>query len=185
MLEFVYKLNLPRWEEVTLPEANIETALANKYIRGMSARDWMRPEYQTINDIKLTHGVILKKPYKHKSDIHVDNNTMEDPTLIWGINWIIGYGGMEYWNSRDDIQEVKIITDTDNYTRPSLKMKCPPQKNYHTVDGGVYLVHASVPHTGYNDSSTTRIAMCMRPACEQLSYDWPTIVSMFSNFIID
>jgi hypothetical protein len=162
----------------------IESALNNEYIRSMNPQRWMRPEYSTVNGVKLTHGVILKKLNRHRSSIHVDNHDLEDPTMIWGINWIIGNGGMEYWDSRDQIDTVEMYTDTDNYTRPKLTMKHGPTKNYRTQDGGVYLVHASVPHTGYNDEDLPRIAICTRPDCTQYSQNWSDIVDMFSDLII-
>jgi hypothetical protein len=185
MLEYVYRLNLPSWDQVKRPGVDLEQALNKEYIRAMNPKFWLRPEYQTINGVELTHGVILKKLNRHRSSIHVDNNTMEDTNMIWGINWVIGYGGMEYWNSRDDISEVGYVTDTDNYTRPMLTMKTGPHKNYITVDGGVYLVHASVPHTGYNDTDIPRTAICTRPSRGIWPNDWPTIVSMFSNLIVE
>lgn len=185
MLEYVYKLNLPSWEDVKLPHANLDKVLAGEYIRAMNPAKWMRPEFLTINGVNLTRGVILKKPNTHKSSIHVDNNYMEDTTLIWGINWIVGYGGMEYWDNRDQISHCEMYTDTDNYTRPVLTMKHGPTRDYRTVDGGVYLVHASVPHTGYNDIDMPRIAVCTRPDNDKYPSDWPTIVSMFADLIIE
>jgi hypothetical protein len=185
MLEYVYRLNLPHWHNVKLPGASLEASLSGDYIKSMNPKKWMLPEFQTIKGFELTHGVILKKLNKHRSSIHVDNNNMEDPTLIWGINWVNGYGGMEYWDSRDQIDHVEMYTDTDNYTRPNITMKHGPTRDYRTIDGGVYLVNASVPHTGYNDIDMPRIAICTRPDCEKYSMAWSEIVAMFSDLIIE
>jgi len=184
MLEYVYKLNLPAWDDVKLPYADLDSVLGGEYIRAMNPKQWMKPEFCTVNGVELTRGVILKKLNKHRSNIHIDNQRMEDSTLIWGINWIVGHGGMEYWDSRDQIDSVEMYTDTDNYTLPKLTMKHGYTKNYRTVDGGVYLVNASVPHTGYNDIDMPRIAVCTRPDNYKYPNDWATVVSIFSDLII-
>jgi hypothetical protein len=67
-----------------------------------------------------------------------------------------------------------------------FEVENPPTKDYKTANGGVYLVNASVAHTGYNDKSETenRYSLALRCAISQYP-KWDELVDTFSDLIID
>jgi hypothetical protein len=188
-MEYVYRLNLPGFNEILNPNFSLSDCFGNEYIKSPPVTEWLRPEWHNFKNLDwTTRNVLLRFAPGTSNQIHVDNPTLEDTRCWWGINWIIGNGGTNFW-TRDQISSSEIITDTSGYKRPKLTMSGPPIKNYKTVHNGVYLIYAYEPHSAYNDIDATsdRIAICTRPdfLSPLTPKTWGEVIELFKDLIIE
>jgi hypothetical protein len=184
MLEYLYRLYLPSFDEVKLPDFSLEKFFGNEKIKGHHPTEFLKPEYTQIKNLHWDFSLSFMKEPGGKSIRHVDHASMHDPVSKWGINWIVGNGGMKYWH-REQIESYEILKDTAGYIRPKLNITQPEFRDYKTVNGGVYLINASAPHEAYNDDpKLNRYALSTRVDFYKNPMSWEEVVKLFSDLII-
>jgi len=184
-MEYVYRLNLPSFYEAKLPDFSLDKFFVNSLIRGHKPVEFLKPEYCQLKNLDWIFSLSFKKDPRSISIIHIDNPNLEDPLLKWGINWIVGNGGMKYWH-REQIDSHVVENDESGYLRPKLNITQPCFRDYKTVDGGVYLVNASAPHQAYNDDpNLIRYALSTRIDFKNNTKTWKEVVELFKDLIIE
>jgi hypothetical protein len=184
-MEYVYRLNLPSFYEAKLPEFSLNEFFGDKLIKGHKPVEFLKPEYCQLKNLNWVFSLAFKKAPGSISIQHVDNADLEESSLSWGINWIVGSGGMKYWH-RNQIESYEIEKDNAGYTRPKLNITQPCFRDYKTIDGGVYLVNASAPHQAYNDDpNLIRYALSTRIDFKNNAKTWEEVVELFKDLIIE
>jgi hypothetical protein len=184
-MEYVYRLNLPSFNEAKLPDFSLDNFFGNELIKGHKPVEFLKPEYCQLKNLDWRFSLSFKKFPGGISIQHVDNPNLEEPLLRWGINWIVGNGGMKYWH-REQIESYEIETDVAGYTRAKLNITQPCFRDYKTIDGGVYLVNASAPHQAYNDDPhLIRYALSTRINFRTNPKTWEEVVELFKDLIIE
>jgi hypothetical protein len=184
-MEYVYRLNLPSFYEAKLPDFSLDKFFGNSLIRGHKPVEFLKPEYCQLKNLDWRFSLSFKKFPGSVSIKHVDNPSLEDPLLRWGINWIVGKGGMKYWH-REQIESYESEIDDAGYTRARLNITQPCFRDYKTIDGGVYLVNARAPHQAYNDDpNLIRYALSTRIDFKNNPKTWEEVVELFKDLIIE
>lgn len=179
-MEYVYQLNLPPLLEVLKKDLIKDINDDSTVILRIKPQDYFNDEILKLKNLNWDRCTCFKKTHT-MGPIHIDsvNNT----NLIWGINWIHGEPGhMEYWDDWSSLDQ-KLIFDVAGLPRLDMKPNGPATKIYPTVSNGVYLVNASVPHRANNYSFNVRYAISLRARTSGL--DWPQIIDLFSDLIIE
>lgn len=183
-MEYVYRLNLPSFYEVKLPDFSLDKFFENTFIKRPKPSDFLKPEYCQLKNMDWETSQSFRKLPGATSIKHIDNPNLEETTLRWGINWVVGNGGMKYWH-RDQIESYEIGKDKVGDTRPILNITQPEFRDYKTINGGVYLINASAPHQAYNDNPnliryvfSSRVNFWINPMT------WPEVVELFKDLII-
>lgn len=184
-MEYVYRLNLPSFYEAKLPEFSLNEFFGDELIKGHKPKDFLKSEYRQIKNLAWDFSLSFIKHPGAISIKHVDNPNLEEPLVRWGINWIVGNGGMKYWH-RDQIDSYVIENDKSGYTRAKLNITQPEFKDYKTKDGAVYLINASAPHQAYNDDpNLIRYALSTRIDFKNNQKTWEEVVDLFKDLIIE
>lgn len=192
-LKYLYRLNLPNFNEVKLDSFSLENVMANHNIFGCSTSKFLKPAFINLKELKFVEALFFKKITGSQSVIHTDKQSLNESFTRWGINWIEGdaEGGMKYWNE-DQVVSSKLTKDSFGYIRPEIEVNSKEIEDFKTKSGCVYLVNASVPHQAYNYNKGVRYAISARPYWpdsknfeSNTPLKWESVVDLFKDLIID
>lgn len=182
-MELIYKLNLPKFEEIVIDSSNLpkDDNLNYNYLV-LDPFKIIKTEFLNIAGIKFTLLLYFKKSNTFGS-IHTDLDEIST-TFRWSINWITeGLGIMEYWNP-DQLTYVSPTTgalNIPNFGRvPKFIPKVKSPYRRYSLEPGAYLVNATVPHR----ASGSNNRKCYSLRCVDDTGDWNTVVNTFNNLIV-
>ena len=119
-MEYMYQLNLPSFFESKLDNFSIDDCFKDNLIQNISPEKFLKPEFLKIKNLDWNRSLSFKKPPNtFKAKIHIDNINFEESEIVWGINWIVGYGGMKYWH-REQIDSYSIAIDSNKNYRTDI-----------------------------------------------------------------
>lgn len=188
-MDYVYKLNLPKFEEVVISLDDIVSLVDSNFsgskIFYPDVKNIFRPCWLTYKNLEWDYVSLFLRSGNQNSMIHQDNPLSPDK-LHWGINWVYGKESiMEYWEETD-IVEKRIIKDVGGKETVLLEINSLPSKIY-SMKEGVYLVNASKPHRVKNLSTDLRLALSLRSKkfrIENPLANWSDIIEMFKDDIL-
>ena len=184
-LEYIYKINAPRIEDMLLP--GIEEKIFPKNTYGSNTYmnykvvDILKPEYLNWLGIKWDFALVFYKTGGVGGKLHIDSpsSNSDSTTTIWGINWIYGgYGHIHYWEF-SDIDARYDVKDAQGFDVSHFTASKPPSRKYDLKTNTTYLVNGSIPHFPYGFER--RFALSIRP----FKYDtsWERVVHRFMHVI--
>lgn len=195
MEQLIYQLDLPDISQCVLDGVTEQYFLNNlsPYHITVNPREFFKPEYLTIMDIRWAKAFIWLRNAGVPGKIHTDRSNR---SLVWGINWIHrGYGLMEYWDydnfdSRSMIAERE---DDSNHLVYTFKPDVPANQTY-LLPPGAYLVNTVMPHraTGFQHrhcvsyrSDTWMTRFKKDKITDMTTLGWSDVVGMFERLILD
>jgi hypothetical protein len=179
MNELVYKLNLPPFDEILLPDVFDKLMESNNTYKHYKSVDLIKTEFLKINGILLDGGTIFIKN-NFAGSIHSDKDSKRRNP--WGINWIWnGTGFLDYWHP-EDIDKTENLIDPRGIPYDVHTTSKPPFKRYSTIHGCAYLVNAETAHQATGVEK--RYALCLR-ATNLQNMPWEEVVEKFKPLIIN
>jgi hypothetical protein len=179
-IEYVYKVNLPSFDEILLPNAKeilLSDDTENSTQHKHDPKEFLKENWVRFNNIDWDQLIVFYKN-NYVGGIHRDTQNSD---LYCGINWIIsGECILEFWKEDHYIKKIYINDEFDNDII-SYYTHRPPIRTYR-MPAGVYLVNASVPHRA--SGIGPRFAATLRSE-QTHKLDWKTFLNNFQNFIID
>jgi len=177
MDEFVYKINLPPFNEIVLPGVFDELMKSNINYQQHKSSDIIKPEFLNINGILFDGCTIF---IKHNSTGSIHSDKTPQRRTPWGINWIWGgMGFLNYWYP-EDIDKTENLIDPLGVPYDVHTVSKPPSKRYYTIPRLAYLVNAEAAHQARGFSK--RYAICLRSTDLQ-NMPWKEVVEKFKPLI--
>lgn len=190
MIEYCYRLNLPRLENVILSDNQLKKLIPENH-RGsrvlyLHPQEIFQPVWLTYKNLPWDYVSVFIRSGMAESFLHRDN-PHNSRLLHWGINWIIGNDSvMEFWEE-EEIEKENVIIDGGGKTTIILSTSLNPSKSY-KMTSGAYLINASKPHRIKNLTNDIRIAVSLRSQkfiSKNYFFSWEEVVDMFKDVIID
>jgi hypothetical protein len=186
-MEFLYKLDLPPLTSVIREDIKdtFFTEFFKRRVSSYDSSDILKEEFLNLKNLEWHKVILFLKTPNSPGVVHKDN-PFGDERLHANILWVHGNGGIKYWDSDKIISENPAIDIHSNLPMTGFEVDKTPTKDYKTTSGSVYLLNASVAHTGYNDAYETenRYSIALRYRVRQ-NLSWNALVDLFSDLIID
>jgi len=179
----LFKLNLPPFEEITLPTFNgfNDDHLKSNYLTLTNLNEIIKPEYLTLLGLEWKYMNYFKKS-NYTGAIHSDSS--EPNQTIFCINWVSdGDGSMEFWN---EAVLTKSGVTPGSYNVPTFGIaprytaSGPPDKTYAMNKNQAYLVNASTPHRAIGLENRK----CYSVRTHNTRIVWDDVVKLFDQYII-
>ena len=187
MLEQLYKLNFPTFDEVK--KCNIHFQDNNNtysYLNDFNFNDYIDLDKIKFLDFKWKSYRYFKKS-KNSGSIHSDATwdiEIYPKKCVWGINWVFGGDGkIDFWETKST-KQIGFTRGADNNSNLGIAPKFIPLKmadySYDTLKDNVYLVNATLPHKA--TGNLNRQVFSLRT--DLFDIPWEDIIKIFSKYII-
>lgn len=184
----VYRLNLPKFDDIKNPNFTNFSNYPSKYVylADTNFSEILKKEWINFLGFEWAEYRFFKKDNLSGS-IHSDLQSEEDikTKCAWSINWVFnGSGLIKYWNIDDVFSVGKTIGSNNDFKSGQglmFKTSALPIKHYFLLKDCVYLVNTTLPHLAVGFRN--RCVFSLRSS--ETNIKWENIIKKFKDYILD